>query len=262
MVERLIGELALSGITIVSGFMYGVDATSHKAAVRVGGKTIAVMPCGINIISPEYQKDLYFEIIKNKGLIISEYEKNKKPELWTYSRRNRIVAALSKAVLVVEAGTKSGSLITANYAKKYKRKIFAVPGPVTSEASKGTLQLIKEGATMVISAKDILDYFRSCSDFSSRFTLKGSDASRKTQSSRSQASFFPPFSSSIHSHNHALFSEANLEKKILNELQREPMEIDILSRNLKIPTAKLSSMLSLLQLRGIISKKENKYYVD
>ena len=260
MIERLIGEIAFSGITIVSGFMYGVDATSHKAAVRVGGRTIAVMPCGINIISPEYQKDLYQEILDNNGLIISEYEKDLMPALWTYPRRNRIVAGLAKAVLIVEAGPKSGSLITANYAKKFKRKLFALPGPVTSEVSKGTLQLIKEGAEMVTSARDILDYYHKGSEnklFSSSPLLAPSGlASPKPHDSKS--SFSSPSSNLIHSHNPAL----SLEREILNELQREPLEIDVLSRNLKIPTAKLGSMLSLLQLRGIISKKENKYYVD
>lgn len=246
MVERLIGEIALSGITIVSGFMYGVDATSHQAAVRVGGRTIAVMPCGINIISPEYQKDLYFEILKNNGLIISEFEKDLAPALWTYPRRNRIVAGLSKAVLIVEAGPKSGSLITANYARKYKRKLFAVPGPITSEVSKGTLQLIKEGAEMVTSAKDILEYYREGSEnklFKSRPLFAPAELTAPKPYDL-KSSFSSPVS---------------LENKIINELQREPLEIDILSRNLKVPTAKLGSVLSLLQLRGIITKEDNKY---
>ena len=250
MVERLIGEIALSGITVISGFMYGVDATAHQATVRVGGKTIAVMPCGINIISPAYQENLYFEIIKNNGLIISEYEKDKKPELWTYPRRNRIVAGLAKAVLVVEAGPKSGSLITANYAKKFKRKLFSLPGPANSEVSKGTLQLIKEGATMVTSAKDILDYFRKGSE-------DGLFSSSPLSAPRPATSRFT--APKPHDSKSSFSSHPALEKKILNELQREPMEIDVLSRNLKIPTAKLGSMLSLLQLKGIIIKDGNKY---
>ena len=130
--ERLVSEIASREITIVSGFMYGIDATSHKAAVDIGGKTIAVMPCGIELVHPEYQVKLYDEILENKGLIISEYNGNLLPTNWTYPRRNRLVAGLSKAVMVVEAGEKSGSLITANFARKFKRKIFAVPGPLTS----------------------------------------------------------------------------------------------------------------------------------
>ena len=135
--EKLVGGIASRGITIVSGFMYGVDAVSHQAALEAGGRTIAVMPCGIDLIHPDYQEELYQEILKKDGLVISEYEGNFLPTLWTYPRRNRLVAGLSKAVMVVEAGEKSGSLITANFAKKLKRKIFAVPGPLTSSLSVG-----------------------------------------------------------------------------------------------------------------------------
>ena len=186
-IERIVGELAMAGITIVSGFMYGADAEAHRATVKVGGRTIAVMPCGIDRISPEDQEELYNDILENNGLIISEYEGDMTPALWTYPRRNRIVAGLSKAVLIIEAGEKSGSLITANLAKKFGRKIFAIPGPITSSVSIGTNRLIKEGAEMVISAKDILKWFRdedlhsisSHLDFFERFTLKGSDALQK-----------------------------------------------------------------------------------
>src|SRR3989344_1571012 len=153
--ERLVTPLSAAGITIVSGFMYGGDAAAHKAAVKAGGRTIAVMPCGIDRIHPEYQQDLYVEILKNKGLIISEYEGDAMPVHWMYPRRNRIVAGLSKATLVVEAGLKSGTLITTAFTQKFGRKLFAVPGPITSEVSQGTSQLLKEGAQLVASAKDI-----------------------------------------------------------------------------------------------------------
>lgn len=159
-VEQIVTPLSGAGVTIVSGFMYGVDAAAHKTAVQAGGKTIAVMPCGIDLIHPEYQQDLYMEILNNNGLVISEYEGNMQPSNWTYPRRNRIVAGLSKAVLIVEAGLKSGSLITANFAKKFGRKIFVVPGPITSENSKGIMQLIKEGATPISKVEDILDYYK------------------------------------------------------------------------------------------------------
>ncbi|MCH7605430.1 DNA-protecting protein DprA, partial [Patescibacteria group bacterium] len=156
--EQFIGEIAAAGVTIVSGFMYGIDATAHKAALQAGGKTIAVMPCGIDLIHPEYQADLYQEILDAGGLIISEYEGTYPAVSWMFPRRNRIVAGLSQATLVVEAGENSGALITANFAKKYGRKIFAVPNPLTSAVSKGVTQLLKEGAELVGSADDILQY--------------------------------------------------------------------------------------------------------
>ena len=249
-VERFITEIAMAGITIISGFMYGIDAAAHRAALRAGGRTIAVMPCGIDIISPEYQKDLYVEILNNNGLIVSEFGKDLGPALWTYPKRNRIVAGLSQACLVVEAGEKSGSLITADFAKKYKRKLFAVPGPITSENSKGTLQLIKEGAEMAISAKDVLRYYIREHDMAVHSVLP----------TRPSASPHP--NPSIHSHNQALLLKSKLEKQIIEHLQREPLGIDILSRNLKVPIAKLGTTLSLMQIQGIISKQGNKYYVD
>src|SRR3989344_5079370 len=128
--EQIVGEVAGAGVTIVSGFMYGVDATAHKAALAFGGKTIAVMPCGIERIHPEHQKDLYEKILGTgpakspdgdrgaSGLVVSEWNGDSMPQLWTYPRRNRIVAGLSKATLVVEAGLDSGSLNTAELPRK------------------------------------------------------------------------------------------------------------------------------------------------
>ncbi|OGZ71497.1 MAG: DNA protecting protein DprA [Candidatus Staskawiczbacteria bacterium RIFCSPLOWO2_01_FULL_33_9] len=228
--EQLVTEIAASGITIVSGFMYGGDEAAHQATVKIGGRTIAVMPCGIDIIHPEYQEKLYYEILENKGLIISELEGKFLPVNWTYARRNRIVAGLSKAILVVEAGLNSGSLITAKYAKKYGRKIFAVPGQITSDVSKGTIKLIKEGAEVATEAGDILKYYNVSSTLS------------KLQK--------PSFNTSKE------------EQKIIEQLKREPMEVDTLSRTLGISAAKIGTTLSLMQLKGFINQESGKYYIN
>lgn len=227
--EKIVGEAAAAGLTIVSGFMYGIDAAAHKAAVRVSGRTIAVMPCGIDIIHPEYQQDLYAEILDNKGLVVSEYEGSFLPTHWSYPQRNRIVAGLSKAVLVVEAGEKSGSLITANLAKKYKRKVFVVPNPITSENSKGIMKLIKEGAVPVSSAEDILKYFKV------KGLFKSPQKSAKTGD--------------------------DVETKILEQLKRESSDIDYLARIFGLPASKIGSTLSLMQLKGLIKQDGNKYYL-
>jgi len=224
--ERLVTEIAAAGVTIVSGFMYGGDAAAHKAAVKAGGRTIAVMPCGIERIHPEYQQDLYHDILNNKGLVISEYEGDQMPVNWMYPRRNRIVAGLSKAILVLEAGLKSGTLITANFAKKYGRKILVVPGPITSENSKGIMQLIKEGAIAVSSAEEILPI------------LGSRTSSRKSDFSESDA----------------------FEQKIIDHLRREPLEIDALARNFSMPASRMGVTLSLMQLRGLIRQEGPKYY--
>ena len=232
-VEQIVVEVAAAGITIVSGFMYGVDAESHRAALQGGGRTIAVMPCGIDLIHPEYQQDLYVEILNNNGLIVSEYEGSMQPVNWTYPRRNRIVAGFSQAALIVEAGEKSGSLITANFTKKFKRKVFAIPGPISSETSKGTLQLIKEGASLVTSAKDILDFYRI-----KPALAKASVGKREFKGLE------------------------GIEGKIIERLQNESLEIDALSRILNVSAAKLGTILSLMQLKGFIQKEGNKYFLS
>ncbi len=251
--ELLAGEVAARGITIVSGFMYGVDATAHRAALNANGRTIAVMPCGIDLIHPEYQEELYNDILENNGLIVSEYEGDFQPTLWTYPRRNRIVAGLSKAVLVIEAGIKSGSLITANWAKKFERKIFAVPGPIFSSVSKGTNQLIKDGASIATESKDILDYYRSNFEFSS---------SLRKQNFSNRFPLTTPYPDSFHlSGPHDLKNLfSSLENQIIEQLQREPLEIDSLARNLGIPVSQLGTLLSIMQIKGFVSQEGGKYH--
>ncbi|TSC55898.1 MAG: hypothetical protein Greene071421_516 [Parcubacteria group bacterium Greene0714_21] len=265
--EQLVGEIAAAGVTIVSGFMYGIDATSHKAALRVGGRTIAVMPCGIDVIHPEYQKDLYNEIVDNGGLILSEYEGTFLPTLWSYPKRNRIVAGLCQATMVVEAGENSGSLITANFAKKFGRRVFAVPGPLTSSVSVGIMQLIKEGAAVVTSAKDVLDYYCQNLKFFPSLSLAskaGSPTTKKILNSGSnseleQKSRSAPFTgSSIDS---SISSSNSLEQKILEQLRAEPKEIDELARLFEMSAAQIGSALSLLELSGAVTKEGGKYYI-
>ena len=255
--ERLVGEIALLGITIVSGFMYGGDAVAHQAAIKAGGRTIAVMPCGIERIHPEYQKELYQDILDNNGLIISEYKGDMPPVLWAYPQRNRIVAGLSKALFVAEAGEKSGCLITANYSRKFKRKIFVLPGPITSSVSKGSNMLIKEGAEMMTEAKDILDYYRSHSDsglrkqnFSNRLSLP---------SLRSGARPHLRFKNLLSEPSDSIESSP-IEKQILELLEREALGIDELSRKLGISSSKLGVKLSIMEIQGMIELRGDKYY--
>lgn len=228
---KLVSEISNAGVTIVSGFMYGIDATAHKAALDAGGRTIAVMPCGIDMIHPQHQESLYNEILENNGLVISEFEGSSPPAIWTYPKRNRIVAGLSKAAMIVEAGKKSGSLITAGFAKSYKRKLFVVPGPLTSLNSQGILQLIKEGADIVTSSEDVLVSY---------------DTIR----------FESPKVSS------RLLSLNSFEQAVLEELQREPMKVDDLSRFIKKSVAEIGTILSLMQLRGLLLEEGGKYYIN
>lgn len=143
-IEKIIPQLVFEKKTIVSGFMYGVDQYAHQICVENGGKTIAVLGWGINYKLTGFDLKLAQKIIETGGLIISEWE-TQKPNLWTFPSRNRLVAALSKEVIIIEAAASSGSLITARIARKLKRKIWAVPGPITSKTSVGTNNLIASG---------------------------------------------------------------------------------------------------------------------
>lgn len=143
-IEKIIPQLVYEKKTIVSGFMYGVDQYAHQVCIENGGKTIAILGWGIDTKLSGNDAKLAKNIIESGGLMLSEWE-TQQSALWTFPARNRIVAALSKEIYVIEAAEKSGSLITANLAVKLKRKIWAIPGPITSKTSTGTNQLIADG---------------------------------------------------------------------------------------------------------------------
>jgi len=237
--EKIVTECAAAGITIISGFMYGGDEAAHSAAVRAGGRTIAVMPCGIDQIFPPNQKELYQKILDTRGLIVSEYPEGFKPINYSFVQRDRIVAGLAKAVLVTEAAEGSGSLITAGYAKKYGRKVFALPGQITSEVSKGTIKLIKEGAEPVLEANDILSFYKVLVNFKKDKNVPFFHSSEKTGQ-----------------------KPITLEEKILDQLRRESMNADDMARLFAVPVSHLGTTLSLMQLKGFINLDNGKYYIN
>lgn len=144
-IEKIVPRLVFEKKTVVSGFMYGVDQYAHQVCIESGGKTIAVLGWGIREPLEGTDLKLAQSIISSGGIILSEW-KDQKPTLWTFPVRNRIVAAIARDVIVVEAAVKSGSLITANIARKLRRTVWAVPGPITSRTSMGTNALIAQGA--------------------------------------------------------------------------------------------------------------------
>lgn len=148
--------LARAGVTVVSGLAYGIDTAAHRGALDGGGKTIAVLGCGIDQDYPARNRTLK-EKISAQGTILSEFEPGTEAAPWTFPKRNRIVSGISRGVVVVEAGVKSGSLITADFALQQGRDVFAVPGPITSPQSEGANRLIQNGAKLVMSVQDILD---------------------------------------------------------------------------------------------------------
>ena len=149
-------ELAKENICVISGFAKGIDTYSHKGAVSAKGKTIAVLGCGLDIIYPPENIELYKQILLQGGAIISEYPWGSKPEKHHFPERNRIISGLSSGVLVIEAKKKSGTMITVDFALEQGREVYAVPGNISSENSYGTNELIKEGATPVTSINDMI----------------------------------------------------------------------------------------------------------
>lgn len=152
-------ELAKCGFVIVSGLARGIDTIAHRATLEAGGKTIAIMGSGLDIIYPSENKELADKIGSFGGALISEFPFGTKPRRENFPRRNRLISGLSQGILVVEASEKSGTFLTAKWAQEQGREVFAIPGSIFSEKSKGTHILIKEGAIPVSEPKEILDYY-------------------------------------------------------------------------------------------------------
>lgn len=152
-------ELAKNGITIISGMAKGIDSYSHIGSIKAGGKTIAVLGSGIDIIYPKENRLLYDKILSTGGLILSEYVIGTKPNKLNFPARNRIISGLSKGLIVVEAKEKSGTLNTVDFALEQGKEIFVIPGNITSNNSVSTNELIKQGANCVTCVEDILTLF-------------------------------------------------------------------------------------------------------
>lgn len=155
--EKFAAELFDQGLTIVSGMAKGIDTAAHKGTLKAKGKTIAVLGSGFNHIFPEENRELYHDIIKEGGLVISEYPPDIKPSPEKFLERNRIISGLSIGILVVEAAYRSGTSVTARIAKEEKRKVFVLPHEIEDSHGKGTNQLIRKGAILITSTKEIIE---------------------------------------------------------------------------------------------------------
>lgn len=221
--EKLVFDLANAGLTIVSGLARGIDSIAHKAALDAGGRTIAVMGSGLDLIYPPENRGLAQQIIKN-GALVSEFPLGFPIIASNFPARNRIISGLSLGVLVTEGAVDSGSMITAGQAAEQGREVFAVPGPINSKTSAGVNNLIKEGVHPVTDASDILQILN-IEQKRKPFETQGKQETRKL--------------------------DVN-EKKILDLLDGETKHIDALVRESGLKTDIVSSMLSVMELQGIV----------
>lgn len=226
--REVVSVLAAAGVTIVSGLMYGADIEAHKTAIAQGGRTIAVLGYGIkNLNKYRYAKEVADEILsRGCGCVISEYDDLETAKGWTFPQRNRIVAGLSKAVVIIEAGVKSGSLITAGQALDQGKTIFVVPGSIFNPVSKGSHYLIKQGATLLDDPKDVLEHL----GLSVR--------------------------SSLNKRNNKNSLENKLEAGVLKLLKREisPVEVEEICKSLYSNLHDVNLALTSLEMSGHIKK--------
>jgi DNA processing protein len=232
--EKIAKELAQKGLVIVSGLARGIDTISHLGAVQAGGRTIAVMGSGLDYIYPGENKKLA-EMIIDQGALISEFPMGTKPDAVNFPRRNRIISGLTLGTIVVEAGLKSGALLTANYALEQNREIFAVPGNINSPKSIGTNQIIKDGAKLISSTNDVLVELE---PHLKHFLKQDGARTRELPEDLSES-----------------------EKILLNNLSNEPIHIDKLSNVIGKSTAETLSTLLPLEFKDLVKQLPGKLFV-
>lgn len=221
--EKLIEGLRGYPIAIVSGFALGMDTIAHKKAMEMGLRTLVFPGSGLskNAIHPKANINLMEEVVRKGGCLISEYEENFKATHWSFPMRNRLMAAISKAVLIIEAEEKSGTMITARLATEYNKDVLAIPGNIFSPNSKGTNKLLRLGATPITSSEELLEAL-------------GFEAKGKQQS---------------------LFEDLSPEEKKVLNILREPIERDLLIKEMKMPTNEANAILSIMEIKDLIKEE-------
>lgn len=229
-VARSLGqELAHNGITVISGLALGIDAIAHEAALEAGGRTIAVLGSGVDQVYPMQNRKVA-QAMMAQGALVSEYPMGTPPEASNFPPRNRIISGLSLAVVVVEAGQRSGALITAKFAADQGRDVFAVPGSILQPSSAGCNALIQEGASPLLSVTDLLDQ--------------------------------------LHLERAAVQKEARqtiptdpTERRLLEHLNSEPVHLDDIVRETAMPAAQVSGLLAMMELKGVVRQVSSMKYV-
>ncbi len=241
---RFAGILAQAGLTIVSGGARGIDGEAHRAALRVSGRTIAVMGCGLSEVYPPEHKDLFESIVREGGAILSEVPMGMKAQAEFFPSRNRIISGMSLGVLVIEASKRSGALITARLAaEEHHREVMALPGRVDSPASAGTLRAIRDGwAGLVLEPGDVLEQLKSALPL-----LKG--AWRGTRSTEVRET---EVDSEDSDH---MANLGEVSRSILNALRQGPAPTDQIADRTALPLSQVQAEVTVLEIQGLVSRK-------
>ena len=227
--ERLARQLAASGVTVVSGGARGIDSASHEGALQSGGRTIAVLGTGLDIVYPAENIKLY-QRIAEQGAVITQFPFGRKGDKQSFPIRNRIVAGMTQGTVVVEANRASGALITANFAAEYGRTVYAVPGRIDNPRSAGCHGLIKDGAQLCESAEDVLAEFAHL------------NAIAPEQTELPMPTLTPP------------------EQLIYNVLTHEEMQQDEIIRRSELPAAQVSVALLQLEMKRLIQQHPGRLF--
>jgi DNA processing protein len=228
--QAIVGDLARNGVTIVSGLARGIDGVAHRTTLETGGRTIAVLASGLDIIYPREHTGLAQEIAQ-QGALVSEYPLGVRPDARNFPRRNRIMSGITLGTLVAEAGEVSGALWTVRHALEQDREVFCIPGSIFSPASRGTNLLIQEGAKLVTSYSDILEELN--------------------------------LSAVAHQMGMAVAPEptTDTESALLHKLSHEPTHVDELVHQTNLPISVISSALTMMELRGLVKHLGGMHYI-
>jgi DNA processing protein len=221
--------LARAGVTVVSGLARGIDTVAHRTALEAGGRTLAVLGCGVDVVYPQQNAKLSAEIVE-RGALVSEYALGTRPDARNFPPRNRIISGLTLGTVVVEGDLGSGALITAGFAAEQGREVFAVPGNIFARASRGANRLIRDGAKMVCQVTDVLEELN--------LTMVSEQAQAR-----------------------AVIPENETEAVLLEHLSAEPVHVDALGRAVDLPIAEVTSSLALMELKGMVRQVGGMSYV-
>jgi len=235
--RRLAGALAARGLTVVSGLARGIDAAAHRGALENGGRTLAVLGCGLDVVYPPENRELYANI-PEQGALISEFSLGAPPEAKNFPVRNRIISGLALGVVVVEAGERSGTSITVQFALDQGREVLAVPGPIDSPTSVGPHRLIQQGAKLVMAVEDILQELPGVKLGPGPLFPSPGRVAETGAPGRPQA-----------------------EDPLLAFLGSEPLRLDELVQASKLPASEVMSRLTILELQGLVRELPGKCFV-